>query len=81
MIDQTKYTLEEANQYFAVAYNNRIWQLLENEESTEAEHNEIINLAHASLLHWSKSPKCKKVNLQRGEYMIALAYIHAKRAA
>jgi hypothetical protein len=74
-----EYTLEEANHYFAVHYNNTIWQLLEKKEKTEEENNEIINLAHASLLHWSKSPKCKKVNLQRGEYMISLAYINANR--
>jgi len=79
MTEPTKYTLEEANRYFAIAYNNRIWQLWEKQEITEDEHNEILNLAHASLLHWSKSPDCKKVNLQRGEYMIAMAYCLAGR--
>jgi hypothetical protein len=79
MTEQTKYTLEDANRYFAIACNNRIWKLLEQKERTEDENEKIINLAHASLLHWSESPHCKKVNLQRGEYMIALAYIHAGR--
>lgn len=79
MAEQKKYTLEEANHYFAVAYNGRIWQLLEKKDSTEDENEEMINLAHASLLHWSKDPNCKKVNLQRGEYMISMAYIHAGR--
>lgn len=79
MTEQIKYTLEEANQYFAVACNNKIWKLLEKKESTEDEQEEMINLAHASLLHWSKSPHCKKVNLQRGEYLISMAYIHAGR--
>lgn len=75
---QIKYTLEDANQYFAVAYNGSVWKLLEKKERTEDENEEMINLAHASLLHWSKSPKCRKVNLQRGEYMISMAYIYAK---
>ncbi|MFB9841389.1 hypothetical protein [Mucilaginibacter ginsenosidivorans] len=79
MAEQIKYTLEEANQYFAVAFNNKIWKLFEKKESTEDEQEEIINLAHASLLHWSNSPGCKKANLQRGEYMISMAYIHAGR--
>jgi len=79
MTEQIKYTLEEANQYFAVAYNSSIWKFLEKKENTEDEQQEIINLAHASLLHWSKNPDCKKVNLQRGEYMISMAYIHAGR--
>lgn len=80
MARQLKYTLEDANQYFAVAYNGRIWQLLEKKERTEEENAEMINLAHASLLHWSKSSKCRKVNLQRGEYMISMAYIYTKNS-
>lgn len=79
MTEEIKYTVDEANKYFAIRYNNKIWQLLERPAHTEDEANEMINLAHASLLHWSKSPGCKKVNLQRGEYMISLAYINAKR--
>ena len=79
MSEERKYTIEEANKYFAINYNNKIWPLLEKKEKTEDENNEIINLAHASLLHWSKSAECKNVNLQRGEYMIALAYINANR--
>jgi hypothetical protein len=79
MPDKPTYTLEEANHYFAINFNNNIWRLLEKNGGTEDENNELINLAHASLLHWSRSPACKKVNLQRGEYMIAIAYIHAGR--
>ena len=79
MPEELKYTLEEANKYFAVRFNNAIWPLLEKPNKTEDENNELINLAHASLLHWSKRPDCKKINLQRGEYMIAIAYTEAKR--
>jgi hypothetical protein len=79
MPEELKYTLEEANKYFAVKFNNAIWPLLENPGKTEEENNELINLAHASLLHWSNRPDCKKINLQRGEYMIAIAYTEAKR--
>lgn len=76
---EIKYTIEEANKYFAVGFNNAIWPLLEKPGKTEEENNELINLAHASLLHWSKRPDCKKINLQRGEYMIAIAYTEAGR--
>ena len=79
MSEEKQYTIAEANKYFAVKFNNAIWPLLEKPGKTEEENNELINLAHASLLHWSKRPDCKKINLQRGEYMIAVAYTEAKR--
>ncbi|MEK7433378.1 MAG: hypothetical protein AABZ74_09625 [Cyanobacteriota bacterium] len=80
MSEEKKYTIQEANQFFAIEHNNNIWSLLSKKEKTEDDNNEIINLAHSSLLHWSKSPKCKIVNLQRGEYMISIAYTNANRA-
>lgn len=72
-----KYSLEEANQYFAIAYNRRFWQLWEKTEATVHDQDEMINLAHASLLHWADSPNCKQVNLSRGEYLVSLAYFAA----
>lgn len=71
MEEEKKYTIEEANHYFGIEFNNAIWTLLDKKDRTEAENHEMINLAHASLLHWSRSPKGTKANLQRGEYMIA----------
>lgn len=76
IMEEKRYTLEEANQHFAIAYNNNIWKLLAKSERNEAENNQLINLAHASLLHWSESPKCTVVNLQRGEFMIAMVYTY-----
>ncbi len=79
MSEENKYTIEDANHYFAVEYNNSIWPLLEKNEKSDDAYDEIINLAHASLLHWSRSPKCKKANLARGEFMVTIAYLHAGR--
>jgi hypothetical protein len=39
----------------------------------------MINLAHASLLHWSESKECSPANLQRGEFLISMAYAYAGR--
>ena len=69
--------LEEVNHYFAVTYNSRFWRLSEKKDHSVEELDEMISLAHASLLHWTDSPKCKQVNLARGEYVIALAYFLA----
>lgn len=75
-MEEKQYTLDEANQYFAIDYNNKIWKLLAKSERSEIENSTLINLAHASFLHWSQSPKCTVVNLQRGEFMIAMVYTY-----
>ena len=73
------YSIEEANQFFAVSCNNAVWRLLCKADQSKDDKNEIINLAHASLWHWSRRADCKMKNLQRGEYLIALAYVNAGR--
>lgn len=79
MSEDKKYSIDEANAYFAINFNNNIWKLLDKKDRTDEDNNEMINLAHASLLHWKNRSDCQSCNLQRGEYMIALAYIHSGR--
>jgi hypothetical protein len=79
MTETGKYSIEEAHRFFAVNFNTAVWRLSAKENQSEKDQNEMINLAHASLLHWSKSANCKMQNLQRGEYLIAMAYINAGR--
>ena len=79
MAETGTYSIEEANAFFAVSCNNAVWRLLAKPDQSEEDKNEIINLAHASLWHWSKRADCKMKNLQRGEYLIALAYVNAGR--
>lgn len=68
------YTILEAHKYFGVNFNNLIWSLVEKDERSEVDNESMIMLAHASFLHWSLNPDCSPVNLQRGMYMIAMAY-------
>ena len=79
MTETGSYSIEEANRFFSVSFNNAVWRLLEKPDQSEEDKNEIIHLAHASLLHWSKRADCKMKNLQRGEYLVALAYVNAGR--
>ncbi len=79
MSEEKTYTIEAAHHFFGIDFNGKIWNLLDKQDKNQDELDEMVNLAHASLLHWKKNPKCKKVNIQRGEYMIALAYISANR--
>ncbi len=60
----------------AIQYNQRAWELLARKDKTTAEKEELIAAAHASLQYWADSPECQPVNIQRGEYLIAVAYIH-----
>jgi hypothetical protein len=73
------YSIEEANRFFAVYFNNEVWRLLGSDSQSEDDKREIIHLAHASLAHWRRRKDCKIKNLSRGEYLIAIAYINAGR--
>jgi hypothetical protein len=88
MSEEKKFTIEEAEKYFAVEYYNTIWPLLENKERTEEENLTMIHMAHTSYLHWSKVGTT--VNFVRGEWMLSRVYsvlsiakqalIHARRS-
>ncbi|MCP4438366.1 MAG: hypothetical protein GY810_05425 [Aureispira sp.] len=79
MNNKSTYTLAEANHFFAIEYNNYVWQMIGKPDRTPEEDEEMINAAHASLLHWSKSHKGSIVNIQRGEFMVALVYTYSGR--
>jgi hypothetical protein len=78
--DETKlYSLSEANNFFARNYNGVCWTYLEKDERSTDDTAKMVNFAHASLLHWSESDQCAPVNLQRGEYLVSMAYSFAGR--
>ncbi|HPQ42102.1 MAG TPA: hypothetical protein PLV45_17160 [bacterium] len=78
MADQTgkseekKVTKDQAHQYFAVALNNRTWELLGRKDRTPAENEEMIHAAHGSCWHWMQIGT--PVNHQRGEWLISRVY-------
>lgn len=75
------FTLPEAHAYFAVAFNQRIWALLQQEERTPAEDEEMLNAAHASMLHWSAAPQGEPMHHARGLFMLATAYTALRRVS
>ncbi len=78
--DETKlYTLSDAHSFFARNYHGACYSYLVKEERSPDDTATMINLAHASLLHWSQSKECRPVNLQRGEFLISIAYASAGR--
>ena len=72
-MDESKtYTLDDAQLEFAKRTNGRVWQLLDKPDRTEAENEEMILAAHASLYHWLFAGA--EAHRQRGEWMIARVY-------
>jgi len=72
MSEEKKYSEEECHRRFAVKLNNLVWTLLDKEDKTAQEDEEMIHAAHASLSHWSVVGKA--VNLQRGQWMVSHVY-------
>jgi len=75
------FDIDKAHRYFGVECNNTIWKIIDKPQLSENDKSEIIHLANTSYWHWSKFSGCKKVNIARGLYMIALAYTYAQQKA
>ena len=73
MIDQERYSLEEAQLKLAKDYNGRVWQLLEKTDRTPAEDEELVLAATASCYLWLQVGT--GVHAQRAQWL--LAHIHA----
>jgi hypothetical protein len=57
---------------------NRVWALLEQEQRTPAEVDEMLHAAHASRYHWGEVGE--PVNLARGEWQCSRVYAVLGRA-
>ena len=62
----------EDHREFAVAANNRVWELLGDEARDEAGTREMVNAAHASLWHWQYAGTA--LHEQRGEWLASHVY-------
>jgi hypothetical protein len=78
MDEPQTYTLDDAQLEFAKRTNGRVWELLEKPDRTEAENEEMILAAYASLYHWLFAGA--EAHRQRGEWMIAHVYTVLKEA-
>lgn len=61
------------HRYFAVHFNQKVWHLLSKSSITIEEGYELIDLAHASNLHWRNAGTA--INQQRGMYLIARVFL------
>jgi len=54
--DTPTFDLETAHRFFSTDCFNRAWDLIEKEDRTLEEDEEMLNLSMASLWHWSQRP-------------------------
>ena len=69
MTDELDFDINKAHVHFAKKINGRVWELLGKEERTQAQDEEMIHAAHASLYHWLQVGT--GAHHQRGEWMIS----------
>ena len=60
-----------------VQFFNKIWDYLKKPTRTNEENAEMLLYANSSLLHWKLYDGCTQVNMQRGEYILAKAFVYA----
>ncbi len=53
---------------------NDVWRLMELEERTRDQDDEMLHIAHASRYHWSQVPTATPANMSRGEGMCSRVY-------
>jgi hypothetical protein len=66
------------HRWFAVEFNNRAWELVEQPDRTAEEAVEMIRAAHAAAIHWQAVGT--PVHAQRAENLLATAYLKAGHA-
>lgn len=74
MSDKPTFDVEAAHRYFSAECFNRAWDLIDQEERTSAEEDEMLNLSLASLWHWTQRPDCSVKELSLGYWQVSRIY-------
>jgi hypothetical protein len=78
-MSQPPFDLAKAHRWFAVEFNNRAWELVEQDSRTDEEVREMIDAAHAAAIHWRAVGT--PINEQRAECLLTTAYLRTGDAA
>ncbi len=63
---------ESAHRLFGAKYNNEAWELFDRADRTPDDDRRLLQLAHASYVHWSETGRA--VNVQRAELLVACVH-------
>ncbi len=74
MSEDPTFDIETAHRYFSTECFNRAWDLIDQEERTPAEEDEMLNLSIASLWHWTQRPDCTRKELSLGYWQVSRIY-------
>jgi len=72
MNTEKKLNRSEAQQFFAIEFNNQTWGLLDKQDRQAQEADLMLHAAHASYIHWLSAGN--EVNRQRGAWLLARVY-------
>lgn len=72
MPNHTLPNLQEAHHYFAILANKQTWELVEKENRTSNDDEQLIRTAQTSLYHWLAIGN--DANFQRGYWLLAHCY-------
>lgn len=78
-MSEPPFDLAKAHLWFAIECNNQAWDLVEKPSRTADETQQMIHLAHSSVLHWQAVGTA--LNRQRGENLLATVHAAAGDAA
>jgi len=71
-MSEDEFDEEEAHKKFAVDFFNKTWELIEKKNRTDEDDEMMVNLAHASRLHWDFAGSY--LQYQRGDWLLSLVY-------
>lgn len=74
-MSQPPFEIALAQRWFAVEFNNRAWDLVEQCDRSDDETVEMLHAAHAAAIHWQAVGT--KLHAQRAENLLATAYLQA----
>ena len=74
MTKKPDFDIESAHKYFSVQCFNQAWDLIEKQERTPEEDEEMIRLSMAASWHWTRRSDCSEVNKSIGYWQISHIY-------
>jgi hypothetical protein len=66
MAKKPDFDVEAAHKYFSAHCFNSAWDLIDKQERTPEEDEQMIRLSQASIWHWTQREDCTKTNLSVG---------------
>lgn len=69
-----------AHRALGIALFNHVWTLLDRDDRSSTDVDDMIHAVHASRFHWSRAEGVQPVNLARGEWQCSRVYAVLGRA-